>query len=425
MDAPQDDEAPPRLPAPPDEPAVWIDRPGPLARLCAQLGTSAEIAIDTESNSMHAYRERTCIVQVTADGTNAILDALALGDLAPLGRALDRPDVEVVFHGGDYDVACLTRDHGFRFHRVFDTMIAATLLGEARVGLAHLVETHFGYTLRKKYQRADWARRPLTPDQLDYLRRDTLYLPALRAHLMARLEADDLVEEARIEFDRLAAREGTPAEQPDPEGWRRIKGAGRLDDLGRAVLAALHAWREAEAERRDVPPFKVMAPARMRQLAADPPRRAHHPRALPFLTHGERARYGRQVVTALQTGIADHAAGRVPPARRGRPPSPEEALRHETTKQREDALRAWRRGEIEARGVPGVVVLPNPAIAWLAAEMPSTVDALAACPDIGPKRAARDGEAILAVLRRSAKGGGGRRRRGGQSSQSSSRSSSS
>ena len=395
-DATEADDLPPVPPAV-DEPAEFIDRPGKLEAFCEVLADCAEVALDTEANSMHAYREQTCIVQLTAGGRNALLDVLALPTLEPLRDALDRPDVTVIMHGGDYDITCLTRDHDFRFHQVFDTMIAATLLDAERVGLAHLVEAAYGDVLDKKYQRADWARRPLSPEQMDYLRRDTIYLPGLRAHWYERLEASDLVEEADIEFRRLAKRRGVPREA-DPEAWRRIKGAGRLNDVGRCVLRALHEWRERVAQSRDVPPFKVFAPKTMLSLAAKPPKKAHHPRQLPFLSHGERARHGRALVAAIQRGLEDHATGRIPPARLTPALSAEETQRQHERRKREDTLKAWRRVERERRKVPGLVILPNPAIAWIVEHLPATMEELAACPDIGSKRLARYGEQVLGAL---------------------------
>ena len=192
-DAKPNDDHRVALPPPPDEPAELIETPEALAAWVQRLDDCASVAIDTEANSMFVYRETTCILQITAAGESAIVDVLAVGSLAPLRDAMDRDDLEVIFHGGDYDITVLTRDHDFRFTQVFDTMIAATLLGDVRVGLAALVEDHFGHVLNKKYQRADWGRRPLTPPQLDYLRRDTIYLPILRDHYRQRLEVADLV----------------------------------------------------------------------------------------------------------------------------------------------------------------------------------------------------------------------------------------
>jgi ribonuclease D len=336
-------------------------------------------------------------VQVSTPRRTALVDPLALPDLARLRAALDRPDVEVVFHGGDYDVSVLTRDHGFRFDRVFDTMIAATLLGEERVGLADLVGGAFGVTLDKRFQKADWARRPLSPEHLEYLRRDTAYLLALRDLFHDRLAAADLVEEAGIEFRRLAARRGRRAE-PDPEGWRRLKGAERLGAEGRAVLHALFAWREREAERRDAPPFHVLPPQALVAIAGRPPQSEED---LRLLHPGDRRRHGSAILAVSREGIEAAASGRAP-APPGRPAAdPAEQARRKVLRRREEALRDWRRDEAARRKVPNVVVLPNPALEWIVETRPATVEALAAHPDVGRKRADRYGRAILDALARS------------------------
>ncbi|MFV1959045.1 MAG: ribonuclease D, partial [Planctomycetota bacterium] len=117
---------------PAEGPLLCVETPEALASLASRIATCDLVALDIEANSMHAYRERPCVVQLTTPRESAIVDAIAVEDLGALGDALDREDVEVVFHGGDYDVALLARDQGFVFHRVFDTMIAATLLGEEK-----------------------------------------------------------------------------------------------------------------------------------------------------------------------------------------------------------------------------------------------------------------------------------------------------
>src|SRR5262245_42364166 len=121
--------------APPRSDLAFVETPEALARLVERLAREPRFALDTEAASMHAYRERTCVFQASVPGLDAIVDPLRVPDLAPLAAVVARGDVEVVMHGGDYDVSVLSRDHGFRFARVFDTMIAATLLGEERVGL--------------------------------------------------------------------------------------------------------------------------------------------------------------------------------------------------------------------------------------------------------------------------------------------------
>lgn len=386
-------------PRPP--PAAFVDAPEALRLLAERVAGLARVALDTEANSLHAYRERVCVVQLSTDHESAIIDPLVLPDLAPLGAALARTDLEVVLHGGDYDIAVLSRDHGIALGRVFDTHVAATLLGEPRVGLADLAATHLGVQLDKRFQTADWGRRPLTPEQLVYLQGDTQWLLPLRDLLAARLRERDLEEEAEIEFRRLALRRGRPL-ATDPEGWRRLKGASELGAEGRAVLAALWTWRESEAERRDLPPFKVLAPQALLAVAQRPP--PDDPRApLTGLHPREVARHGGAVRGAVRRGLEAARAGQAPPP----PERPVlgEAQRRER-KQREqveDRLRAWRREEAAARGVPNVVVLPNPALEHLAehADRYAAADPseLAALPDVGPKRAARYGEALRRLLR--------------------------
>ena len=385
------------LDAPAEASVPLIESQADLERLSAYLAECSQVAIDTEANSMFVYREQTCIVQVTAGDRSAIIDVLAVENLSPLRDALDRDDVEVVLHGGDYDITVLTRDHDFRFFHVFDTMIAATLLGDIRVGLADLVRDHFGDQLNKKYQRADWGRRPLTDAHLDYLRRDTLYLPLLRAHYGERLTEAGLTEEAEIEFRRLACRLGKPAAF-DPEAWRRIKGSARLSGEGRAMLVALFHWREQEARRRDLPPFKVLSPRALLALAESQPLTIRRPQDLRAMGDRDRHRHGRAVFAAMRRAAARIERGDVPAAKVAARHTQEELRSMRADRKVEERFKDWRRKEATRRKAPNVVVLPNPAVTWLIAVKPRTVDALHACPDIGGKRIERYGETLLALL---------------------------
>jgi ribonuclease D len=382
------------------EHAEWVDAPRALEALAERVATARRVAIDTEGNSLHAYRERTCVVQVTEGGRTSLVDPLALPTLRPLRDALDRDDVEVVLHGGDYDVSVLTRDHDFRFRRLFDTMVAATLLSLPRVGLADLVAAEFGVVLDKRFQKADWAMRPLTPEHVAYLRRDTAYLLGLRERLGERLRAADLEEEAQIEFARLARRRGTPAVF-DPEAWREAEGADRLADRGRAALARLFAWRDEEARTRDVPPFRVLPPRALVLLAeafdrgADP---------LRVLHPGDLRRHGAGVRAAIAAAGDDVARGAAPPPTDRPRLGPEERAERDRRRRREDALKAWRKAEASRRGVPNVVVLPNPAVEALVREEGGLdLAGLARIPDVGPRRVQRYGEEILRVLARIAR----------------------
>jgi ribonuclease D len=385
----------------PAAPALLVETSEALAALVQRLSSEPRLALDTEANSLHAFRERVCVVQLSAPGLDAIVDPLAVPDLSPLralvDRDLDGQPVEVVFHGGDYDITMLSREHGFSFRRVFDTMIAATLIGEERVGLAALVEKSHGVVLTKKYQTSDWARRPFTPPQLEYLRNDTRFLFDLRDRLGAALAAADLVEESEIEFRRLAAlRRASPMD--DLDAWREMKGADRLGDEGRAVLSRLFAWRDERAKAHDVPRFRILANEVLVALATTPPADANALARFPGLHAVVAEGDAGPLLSAILAGLDAAARGDAPPPPDRGPRSADERARLDLVRDREERVRRWRNDEARDRRVPNVVVLPNVALRSIAESPPPDVATLAANPDVGPKRADRYGETILRVL---------------------------
>jgi ribonuclease D len=368
-----------------------------LSSLVERIAREPRIALDTEANSLHAFRERVCVVQLSVPGIDAIIDPLAVPDLDPLRRLVDRDDVEIVFHGGDYDVSVLSRDHGFGFRRVFDTMIAATFLGEAQLGLLALVEKEFGVRLEKKYQTADWARRPFSSEQIDYLRGDTRHLLELSSRLKDRIAATDLVEETDIEFVRLAARRGAPwADVPD--GWRKAKGAEKLDERGRAILASTWAWREEQARRHDVPRFRVVPNETLTELAARPPADLAELSRRPGIGSVVRMGDGPALFDAVLAGVAAFERGEAPKAAEKPRLSAEERAAADVRRRREERIRRWRTDEAIRRRVVNAVVLPNPGMEALIDALPTTIEEIAALRDVGAKRAQAYGAKFLELL---------------------------
>jgi ribonuclease D len=378
-------------------PPLVVETPDALRALCARVQAEPRVALDTEADSLHRFRERVCVVQLSVPGLDAIVDPLAVPDLSPLRDLVDRPEPLLVMHGGDYDVLILSREHGFRFHRVFDTMLAATVLGDERVGLQALVEGAFGVHLSKKHQTADWGKRPFTPDHLDYLRGDTAHLFGLHDLLSARLAEADLVEEAEIEFRRLAARRGV-VKPHDPDAWRAMKGADKLDALGRAVAASLFAWRDGLAKQHDVPRFRVMPNEGLVALAARPPATDADVASVVGGSKVVRMGDAATLLEAVAAARATEARGEAPPPEERPRLGAEERARADVVRRREERLRRWRKDEAAARKVPNLVVLPNPALEAMSETPPPSVDALAAMPDVGAKRAARYGAKILELL---------------------------
>ena len=257
------------------------------------------------------------------DGTHVLIDPLALEPdrLGPLWTTVADPAVEVVMHGADYDLRVLDRDYGARVTGLEDTQIMAQLLGEPKTGLGALLELEFGLELDKKHQRADWGRRPLPPELLAYAAADTAHLLRLAERLRSRLEEAGRWHWAEEEFRKLEqVRYEAPT--PDPLAFERLKGARALTGAARDRLHELFRWRDREAQRRDLPPFKVLGNRPMLELALDPPQNVDDMARVAGLGPRFVRRSGRDVLRRLQS---PHRA----PQRRSSPrePQPPAAVR--------------------------------------------------------------------------------------------------
>ena len=242
-----------------------LDQPGSLAPLLAALERVDEVALDTEADNMYHYKTRVCLLQFLVDRDVFLVDVLAPGmKLDALWRVLAHK--HLIMHGSDFDLRLLHDLCGFRPKSIFDTMLAAQLLGRARIGLASLLEEHFGVTLDKDGQKANWSKRPITPKLLAYAALDVWHLPALRDILLRELvrlgRAEWLEQQCRAQI--TAGGEGfSPATDND---WR-IGRSERLRGPGLGVLHAVWHWRESQAQRLDTPPFKVCGNALLLKLA--------------------------------------------------------------------------------------------------------------------------------------------------------------
>ena len=269
-------------------------RPKPAA-------SSGRFALDTEADSLHSYFHKVCLIQMSVAGRHFVIDPLpvAAADLDPLWRVVANPAATVVMHGADYDVRVLDRDYGARIGRLEDTQIMAQLLGEERTGLAFLLEREFGVELDKRYQRADWGSRPLTPDLVAYAAADTAHLAELAARFRERLERLGRWTWATEEFAKLTAVRHEPGE-PDPLAFERIKGARALKGRARDRLYELYQWRDEEARRLDLPPFKVLGNRPMLELAQQPPEVSGELARVPGLGPRFVRRWGSEVIRRLK-----------------------------------------------------------------------------------------------------------------------------
>jgi ribonuclease D len=236
-----------------------------LARWLPALEGSSWLAVDTEADSLHSYPEKLCLVQLATPADTVLVDPLAGFDLAPLWQAARSK--ELILHGADYDLRLLYRTFGFKPRRVFDTMVAARLLGRKQFGLASLVHELLGVKLEKGSQKANWALRPLSARMTAYALDDARYLAPLAGKLREELENCGRLEWHAQLCDQLIEEAARSRNGLDPEAWR-LKGVNRLAPRGLAVARELWRWREREAVAKCRPPFFILAHETLVAIAA-------------------------------------------------------------------------------------------------------------------------------------------------------------
>jgi ribonuclease D len=370
----------------PDLPPYQFIQNGASWEQCVRrLRLEPRLAVDLEANSLYAYQEEVCLIQLSIPGQDYIIDPLARLDLSPLGELFARPDVEKVFHAAEYDLILVKRQFGWELNNLFDTMWAARILGIERVGLANILESHFDVHLDKRYQRANWCERPLTPAALAYAQADTHFLLALRDKLAQRLEEEGNVEEAAEIFAEQTQVE--PSSQPfDPDSFWTMHGTRTLPPQGKAILRALVIYRDQEAARRNKPHFKVLQDKTLMQIAREAPQHKDDLARVPGMSSGQIQRYGRDLLRIVREN-----AGAAAPRRPKRQPRPSQDVL-----ERYELLRNWRKEKGAARGVESDVIISRDAIWALARENPQNREALDGI--LGPWRSRSYGDEILALL---------------------------
>src|SRR5256886_6788236 len=283
------------------EPALYIDKASELDRFLNDISDVKELALDTEGASINRFLDRIYLLQISTRDRSVIIDPLPIGSPAKVGELLVSTEVEVVFHDADYDLRLLQQDYGWRVTNIFDTRIAAQLLGIKSFGLAALLEQFFDVKLEKKHQRADWSMRPLAPDMLEYAAQDTRYLLQLKDHMTSELQRRGRLHWAEEEFARL---EGTRWEaEEEMEGFLRLKGARDLTRRELAVLREVANWRDTVARELDRATFRVMGNEVLLELARRAPRSVSELGAIKGMPKGMVERGGADIVTAIRRGM--------------------------------------------------------------------------------------------------------------------------
>jgi len=344
-----------------------VENSAQLAPLLAALDRSEEASVDTEADNLFHYRTRVCLLQFLVAGEIYLVDVLAEIDLEPLWDRLAKK--HLLMHGSDFDLRLLHDLRGFRAKSMFDTMLAAQLLNRQRIGLAALLEEHFGVALDKDSQKANWSKRPLTKKLLDYAALDVFHLPKLRdilTHELAKLDRLEWLDQ-QCQRQIEAATAGFPGN--DENAWR-IGRSERLHSHGLAVLHAVWHWREEWARKLDVPPFKVTGNDLLMKIA-DAADQGLSARALLENTNlGRRhERLAPSLAAALEAGLArdPHTL----PRRRGRNPDLQPLSANELVLQ--DRLKADR-DRVAARIQLDPTLIANRAQLALIARAPDKLD---------------------------------------------------
>jgi ribonuclease D len=328
-----------------------VATPRSLLALVERLIHEPLLAVDLEADSLHHYQEKVCLIQISTPAESVIIDPLALPELSPLAPVLADHAIRKIFHGADYDIRSLHRDFGIEVCNLFDTMIACQFLGEKEVGLAAVLLKRFGEELDKRYQKADWSKRPLSSDLIEYAVRDTSLLIELYGQL-----AEELREKGRLawveEESQLLAGVRAGSREADTL-LLRFKGAARMEPRTLAVLEELLRFRDGLAREYDLPPFKILGSDTLRQLAENKPQRQSDLDGINGLSPKLCKRYGRGILEATARGMA-LSADRLPSY-----PRPQPFVKDRRKEEIMKNLKQWREAKAGEMGIETGILVNN------------------------------------------------------------------
>lgn len=377
-----------------------VDRPAELPTLRRALTSQAWIALDSEAAGFHRYSDRLSLLQITTADGSWIVDPLAFDPSEALRGPLGNPAVEVLMHGADYDMRLLDRDLDIAIHGLFDTQIAASLLGESALGLAALLETYFGIKLSKKYQRADWAKRPLADDMLEYAASDTKHLRDL-----ADLLKDRLVKAGRLDWavEECQALEKTrwveDANGEDPVA--RVKGARDLQPREVTALREALAWRDGIARARDRATFRIVGDPSLLEMVVKRPRNVDDLAEIKGFSVQLARQDGQELLDRMAAVDAVPERELVPYPRKPRGvggpgrPTPE-------MEERAERLKEVRNRTSDELKIERGTLLPNAVVLEIARRVPRTKEELETVPDLRRWQAEVLAEPLLAAMHKRA-----------------------
>ncbi len=375
-----------------NSPYEWVGTLPRLEEIAQILSRTSIIGVDLEADSMYHYFEKVCLIQVSTELTSYVIEPLSLGNLAPLNPIFSNPRIRKVFHGADYDIRSLYRDFQIRVENLFDTQLACKFLGFKETGLEAMLRSRFHIDMNKNFQRADWSQRPLPVEMIEYAVMDGLFLIPLAR--MLEKELQDLNRLSWVEEEcRLLSKVRFTGSRPDPL-CLKVKGASRLDPRSLAILESLLQFRKTQAQKVDLPPFKVIRNESILELVRQKPICPEDLEAGNILSRKQIQRYGKPLLEEIQRAMA------IPPenlwllAHVPRPvlPSP--------VRRRVQALKTWRDAQAKHLRMDPGDFLNNALINDLAWKNPRSAQQIEEIP--GLRKWLQDifSEEILAVLQK-------------------------
>ncbi len=371
----------------PQQPYILVDAPSKWEDCLKKVASEDRFALDLEADSLYAYQEKICLIQISIPKTDFIIDPLSGIDLQPLGNLIENGAIEKVLHSSEYDLMLMKRQFGWRMNNLFDTMWAARILGVKKMGLANILKEEFGIQLSKKFQKANWRRRPLADDKLRYAQLDTHFLLRLRHQLAGKLKKEGHQLEAE-EIFREQAVVSPPDTAFSPDDFWQIHGVHRLSRRGQAVARELAIYRNKEGRRQNRPLFRIFSNKTIVELAQRMPASAPQINGVHGMTQRQINRYAAGIIGAVRQG----KTAPFPAYPHKNKPLPKEiSLRY-------DKLRHWRKNRAQQRGVESDVIMYRQTLLELAKNPPVSFKSLSKIKSLGAWRRQTYGAELIRLL---------------------------
>ena len=373
-------------------PYIFVDTQPAFEDLISKLSSQKYISIDTESNSLFAYRGRLCLLQIASDNIHAIVDPLKV-DISSFETVLADNNIEKIFHSAEADIKTLKLEFNVKIRNIFDVMLAAKYMGTRKCGLESMVGSYFDVKLDKKFQKANWGARPLSEEMLKYAIGDVNYLKKLRNIFHTDLKKANFLNEIEEEFVKLTNLE-VKESRFDKNGYLNYGASRKLNMLSLAVLKEIYIAREKTASKLDVPSFKVISEDLMVNLSRNPHHALNNLKEYKGISKYVYNKHAEWIRNAIKCGLKEKTV--IIPKRII---SKEKMEHFEKSKERIKKLKRWRIDTARKRNMLSEVIIEGEILERIAYNNPKNMEALSQIKGLLPTKLNLYGEEMLQVIR--------------------------